>query len=245
MTGRRVQLHRALSKLGWGSRTQAWDWIRAGRVRVDNVVVTDPLSWIDLQKQRITRDDQEAARSSLTLALHKPAGIVTTRRDEHGRRTVYDLLPPDLPWLFPAGRLDRDSEGLLIMTTDSDLAQELTAPDRHVPKTYLVTVRGVPTAEAIAQLRHGVMLSDGPTRPARVGLRESSPTSALLEITLTEGRNRQVRRMCAAVKHKVKRLVRIAIGDLTLGDLEPGMTRRLTDDEIRTLRTPGHRHKSL
>src|SRR6202030_3892174 len=107
--GGRVQLHRAVSKLGWGSRTQAWDWVRAGEVRVDGRVVTDPLPWVDLERQRITRDVPAGAAVAapgppLTLALHKPRGIVTTRRDEHGRRTVYDLLPPDLPWIFPVGR---------------------------------------------------------------------------------------------------------------------------------------------
>src|SRR6516162_5723051 len=143
-TGRRVQLHRALSKLGWGSRGQAWAWIRAGEVRVDGRVVTDPLAWIDLDHQRITRNDRDAPASAgpLTLALHKPRGIVTTRRDERGRKTVYDLLPANLPWIFPAGRLDADSEGLLILTTDSALAVKLTEPERHIPKTYHVTLAG-------------------------------------------------------------------------------------------------------
>src|SRR5256885_1198853 len=126
--GRRVQLHRALSKLGWGSRTQAWEWIQAGQVRVDGRVVTDPLTWVDLDRQRITRLDEPAGvKERLVLVLHKPAGVVTTRRDERGRRTVYDLLPTELPWLFPAGRLDADSEGLLVLTNDSELAVRLTA----------------------------------------------------------------------------------------------------------------------
>ena len=145
--GRRVHLHRALSKLGWGSRGQAWAWIRAGEVRVDGRLVTDPLTWVDLDHQRITRNNRDAPASAgpLTLALHKPRGIVTTRRDERGRQTVYDLLPPDLPWIFPAGRLDADSEGLLILTTDAGLAVRLTEPEHHVPKTYHVTIAGRPT----------------------------------------------------------------------------------------------------
>src|SRR5262249_56707474 len=126
-SGRRVQLHRVLSKLGWGSRRQAWDWVRAGEVLVDGRVVTDPLTWIDLDRQRVTRRGGLApAPAARTLALHKPCGVVTTRRDERGRRTVYDLLPPGLPWLHPAGRLDADSEGLLILTTDSALSARLT-----------------------------------------------------------------------------------------------------------------------
>src|SRR5438477_8049236 len=149
-SGRRVQLHRALSKLGWGSRTQAWEWVRAGEVCVDGRVVTDPLTWVDLDHQRITRGGREAAPAApLVLALHKPRGVVTTRRDERGRPTVYDLLPPGLPWIFPAGRLDAESEGLLILTTDSALAVRLTEPEQHVPKTYHVTITGQPTPETL------------------------------------------------------------------------------------------------
>src|SRR5207302_10586867 len=122
----------------------------------DDRVVTDPLAWVDLDRQRITRAGQEApVAPPVVLALHKPRGIVTTRRDERGRRTVYDLLPPDLPWVFPAGRLDADSEGLLILTNDAHLAVRLTEPEHQVPKTYHVTVRGVPDAEELEQLRHG------------------------------------------------------------------------------------------
>src|SRR5947209_8415055 len=164
--GRRVQLHRALSKLGWGSRTQAWEWIQAGEVRVDGRVVTDPLTWVDLDRQHITRaGGAQPSASRLTLALHKPLGVVVTRSDERGRSTVYDLLPPGLPWVFPAGRLDADSEGLLILTTDSSLSVALTDPEHQVPKTYHVTVTGRPGPEALERLRTGVDLPDGRTRP--------------------------------------------------------------------------------
>src|SRR5438105_1753427 len=167
--GRRVQLHRALSKLGWGSRTQAWEWICGGEVCVDGRVVTDPLTWVDLDRQRITRHGENAPqRASLTLAMHKPRGVVTTRSDERGRRTVYDLLPPGLPWLFPAGRLDADSEGLLVLTNDSGLSTRLTDPAHHVPKVYRITVNGIPSEEALMQVRRGLVLADGPTRPAGV-----------------------------------------------------------------------------
>jgi 23S rRNA pseudouridine2605 synthase len=234
--GRRVQLHRALSKLGWGSRTQAWDWVRAGEVCVDGRVVTDPLTWVDLDQQRITRRGRDApAAAPLTLALHKPRGVVTTRADERGRRTVYDLLPPGLPWVFPVGRLDADSEGLLILTNDSSLAVQLTEPTHRVPKTYRVTVVGVPTEATLDRLRRGVELSDGRTRPARVRMREAGPEYAILELVLTEGRNRQIRRMGAAVGHRVRRLVRIAIGDLPLGELRPGECRQLSAREVRRL----------
>jgi 23S rRNA pseudouridine2605 synthase len=237
--GQRVQLHRALSKLGWGSRGQAWEWVRAGEVRVDGRVVTDPLAWVDLDHQRITRARQAAPAEPLTLALHKPAGVVTTRRDERGRRTVYDLLPPGLPWLFPAGRLDADSEGLLILTNDSALSTRLTGPEHHVPKTYHVRVKGCPDEAALARLRDGVELSDGRTRPARVRLLRRGKATSLLELTLTEGRNRQVRRMMAAVGHRVRRLVRVAIGAYHLGDLPPGTCRPLDEEECRLLTLTG------
>ncbi len=238
--GKRVQLHRAISKLGWGSRTQAWEWIRAGRVRVDGRVVTDPLTWVDLDRQRITRDGEEAKpEAPVTIALHKPRGIVTTRRDERHRPTVYDLLPADLPWIFPAGRLDADSEGLLILTNDSSLAVRLTAPEHHVAKVYRVTIRGTPTAETLAHLRRGVQLADGRTRPARVRVLSEGTNSTTVEMVLTEGRNRQIRRMWSAVGHRVRRLVRVAIGGYHLGDLAPGAHRRLAAAEVRRLTRTG------
>jgi 23S rRNA pseudouridine2605 synthase len=233
--GRRVQLHRALSKLGWGSRTQAWEWVRAGEVCVDGRVITDPLTWVDLDRQSITRAGAAPATATpLTIALHKPRGIVTTRSDERGRRTVYDLFPPGLPWIFPAGRLDADSEGLLILTNDSALSTRLTEPAHHVPRTYEVSVAGTPTEEALDALRNGVQLADGPTRPAKVRvLRRRDRT--VLEVVLTEGRNRQIRRMAAAVGHKVRRLVRVAIGGYALGDLTAGAHRVLDEEAIARL----------
>jgi 23S rRNA pseudouridine2605 synthase len=234
--GRRVQLHRALSKLGLGSRTQAWDWVRAGQVAVDGRVITDPLTWVDLDHQQITCNGQAPLpRESLTLALHKPAGIVTTHRDERGRATVYDLLPADLPWVFPVGRLDTDSEGLLILTSDSDLAVRLTDPRHSIRKTYHVTVAGQPTPEALEQLRQGVDLPDGRTLPSEVRLLRQSQRTTVLEVVLTEGRNRQIRRMAAAVGHRVRRLVRVAIGTFELGDLPTGQHRVLRKEEIEAL----------
>jgi 23S rRNA pseudouridine2605 synthase len=236
-TGRRVQLHRAFSKLGWGSRSQAWTGIQAGEVRVDGRVVTDPLTWVDLDRQRITRNYQSAPPSAgpLTLALHKPRGLVTTCRDERGRQTVYDLLPPHLPWIFPAGRLDADSEGLLILTTDAGLAVRLTEPEHHVAKTYHVTVSGWPTPGVLDQLRRGVDLPDGRTRPARVRLLQANEDRSVLEIILTEGRNRQIRRMTAALGHRVRRLVRVAIGGYALGDLPSGAYRPLDEADCQRL----------
>jgi 23S rRNA pseudouridine2605 synthase len=234
--GRRVQLHRALSKLGWGSRTQAWDWIRAGEVSVDGRVITDPLTWVDLDRQQVSRQGVAAvAPPSLTIALHKPRGIVVTRRDERDRHTVYDLLPPNLPWLFPAGRLDADSEGLLILTNDSALAVRLTEPAHAIPKTYRVTLDAMPTAEDLQLLRQGVELADGMTRKARIRRLPSPTNVAVLEVILTEGRNRQIRRMCAAIGRKVRRLLRVGMGAYQLGNLPPGSCQPLASTDLRLL----------
>jgi 23S rRNA pseudouridine2605 synthase len=174
-------------------------------------------------------------KKRLVIALHKPLGVVTTRQDERGRRTVYDLLPPGLPWVFPAGRLDADSEGLLILTNDSSLAVRLTEPAEHVPKTYQMTIRGQPSAETVEQLRRGIKLPDGLTRPTQIRLIHSGEKTAVVEMTLTEGRNRQIRRMWHAAGHKVKKLVRIGIGKFRLGELKCGTCRKLNKAEVRSL----------
>ena len=239
-SGRRVQLHRALSKLGWGSRAQAWEWICAGEVQVDGQAVTDPLTWVDLDRQRITRAGEVAPVVALTtLALHKPRGVVTTRRDERGRQTVYDLLPAGLPWVHPAGRLDAESEGLLILTNDAALSVRLTEPEHHIPKTYHATLTGDLTPESLDQLRAGVDLADGMTRPAKVRELRPGLKPCRLEIILTEGRNRQIRRMAAAVGCRVRRLVRMAIGRYELGDLPLGAHRVLDKEDLLMLLKDG------
>ena len=240
LPGRRVQLHRAISKLGFGSRTQAWDWIRAGEIRVDGRIVTEPLTWIDLDRQQVTYQGQgSSAVPPVTLAMHKPAGVVTTRSDERGRPTVYDLLPPDVPWMFPAGRLDADSEGLLIFTNDSRLSVQLTEPAHRVSKTYRVTVNGNVSAAILEKLRSGIMLEDGRTRPALVEWIGTENGDSLFRMVLTEGRNRQIRRMWAAVGFRVKRLVRIAIGQYEMGNLAAGSCRWLDAQELSYLLDSG------
>jgi 23S rRNA pseudouridine2605 synthase len=213
--------------------------IEAGRVRVNGAVALRPALRIDPRRDRVSVDGVAASDdvARLVLALHKPVGYVTTRVDPAGRPTVYDLVRDVPRWVFPVGRLDRDSSGLLILTNDHQLGHRLADPEHHVPKTYHVRVAGVPDEAALTVLRQGAPLPEGDlARPARVRmLGAERGGTAWLEVVLTEGRNRQVRRMCAAVGHDVLTLVRVAIGRLELGELPQGAWRRLEADEVRHL----------
>ncbi len=241
MTGRPrgpISLARALSKFGVCSRSEAARRIAAGRVTLNGTVVTRPETRLDPERDRVRVDGAAVGDQgeSVVLALHKPPGYVTTRADPGGRPTVYDLVGRSGGWVFPVGRLDRDSSGLLLLTNDHRLGERLTSPAAHVPKTYHVRVRGVPDAAALRVLREGVPLADGLTRRARVrALGAARGGTAWLEIVLTEGKNRQVRRMCAAVGHDVLELVRVGIGGLALGDLPSGRWRRLGPEEVARL----------
>ncbi len=252
-SNQRLHLSRALSKLGICSRTQAEERIRAGQIEVNGVMERDPRRWVELGRDRIAIADHRASDPKTTepkptaseprhlghhhFLLHKPKGVVTTRSDELGRAGVYDLLHTLLPpehrslWMFPVGRLDRDSEGLLLFTTDGALAERLTDPSQHIPKTYRVTLNVRPDDEALERLRQGIELEPGdgkPTLPATVE-RESN---RVCRIVLHEGRNRQIRRMFRAVGCKVTRLVRIAIGGLEASELKAGEGRLLTRDDL-------------
>jgi 23S rRNA pseudouridine2605 synthase len=232
----RISLARALSKFGVCSRKEAARWIEAGRVRVGGRVVRWPARRIDPKSDRVAVDGAPVGDSTerVVLALHKPAGYITTRTDPGGRETVYDLLGDFGRWVFPVGRLDRDTTGLLILTNDHRLGQRLTDPGAHVPKTYHARVDGVPDPGALAALREGLSLPDGTlTRPASVrSLGAARGGGTWLEIVLTEGKNRQVRRMCSSVGHDVLSLTRVAVGRLPLGDLAPREWRRLTPAQI-------------
>jgi 23S rRNA pseudouridine2605 synthase len=234
-----LSLGRALSKFGVCSRAEAARWIEAGRVRVDGRVVRFPARRIDPRRQEVRVDGRRVGDDTerIVLVLHKPAGYITSRGDPGGRPTVYDLLGDVGRWVFPVGRLDRDTSGLLVMTNDHRLGQRLTDPDAHVPKRYHVRVRGLPGPETLAALREGVPLGDGTvSRPAGVrALGAAQRGSSWLEIVLTEGKNRQVRRMCAGLGHEVEALARIAVGSLELGDLSRGEWRRLTPREVARL----------
>ena len=235
---RRTHLNRALSKLGLCSRGMAERWIAEGRVYVNDRLVTSPLSWVDLDTDRIRVEGEDGTPSRqprgsaahVYLAMHKPAGYVTSRRDERGRSTVYDLLPADYAgdWLFPVGRLDRDSEGLLLFTSDGAWSNRLTEPRSSIPKVYRVRLDARATDEALQRFRDGILLDGVVTRPATV----VEEGGRWYRVTLTEGRNRQIRRMFRALGYRVERLVRVAIGALVLDDLAPGQVRSIHAGDI-------------
>jgi pseudouridine synthase len=206
---------------------------------VSGRVVRWPAKRIDPRRDAIVVDGARVGDDTerVVLVLHKPAGIVTTRVDPGGRRTVYDLVGDVGRWVFPVGRLDRDTSGLLVLTNDHGLGERLTDPAHRVPKTYHARVLGIPDDGVLRILREGVPLGDGTlTRPAHVSLLGGARGGgAWLELVLTEGKNRQVRRMCAAVGHEVVELTRVAVGGLCLGDLPSGEWRRLRRDEVAKL----------
>jgi 23S rRNA pseudouridine2605 synthase len=229
-------LERVFSKAGMGSRTDARSWIGAGRVRVNGRVVQDPDHWLDMERDRVTLDGKPVRAAEKTyLLLYKPKGYLTTWRDPHGRPTVYDLLADAGTWLSPVGRLDMDTSGLLLLTNDTDFAELVTNPDHKVAKTYQVKASTILSDVQIENLRQGVELKDGRTRPAEVVRLRDSGKYTHLEMTITEGRNRQVRRMIEAVESRVLKLVRVAIGPIRIGDLQMGKWRTLTREEILAL----------
>ncbi len=232
-------LERVLSKAGAGSRTDARKWIGAGRVAVNGKLIQTPDLWVDIERDKVTLDGKPLQKQErVYLLLYKPKGYLTTYKDPEGRQTVYDLLKGVDQWIVPVGRLDQDSSGLLIMTNDTHFADHLMSPEYKVPKTYLVKTSTLITEEQIEQLRAGVTLNDGPTRPAIVSRLADSTSKSTLEITITEGRNRQVRRMIEAIGSKVRKLVRTAIGPVRIDKLEIGHFRELTRQEVSLLTSP-------
>lgn len=237
----RVTLARALSKLGYSSRSQARSHIASGRVAVNGRVVRDPDRWIDLRSATLSLDgDTIRKKRHAYVAMHKPAGYVTTRSDERSRATVYDLLGEMRAWLFPVGRLDRDTSGLLLFTNDTAFGEALTNPDAHVPKTYLARLDR-PLADGDARrMSSGMVLDDGTRlRPAAVAQRDGAGTE--IEVTIEEGKNRQVRRMCESLGYTVLRLHRVRIGPLGLGALPEGKTRPLGRAEVDAIMSHGRR----
>ena len=225
------RLQKVLARTGFGSRRTCEDLIAEGRVRV-NGEVADLGRRVDVEHDRVEVDGATVGvrAGQVYYLLNKPRGVVTTAADTHGRPTVVDLVPPD-PRVFPVGRLDADTEGLLLLTNDGELTHRLTHPSFGVEKEYLAEVVGTPSPAAVRRLREGVDLEDGRTAPAKVA---AVPPRGL-RIVIHEGRNRQVRRMCEAVGHPVVRLVRSRIGPLADRDLPPGEWRELSIAEVRAL----------
>lgn len=234
-----MRLQKFLARAGVASRRGSEDLMTAGRVRVNGEVATELGSKIDPLSDEVTVDGKrvELADQRVYLALNKPLGYVTTMSDPQGRPTVAELVPvEDYPGLFPVGRLDANSTGLLLFTTDGELSHRLLHPEWKVPKTYRVLVDGSPDAADLDALRQGIELDDGVTAPAEVHVLESADATTSLEITIKEGRKRQVRRMLSAVSHPVLELERVRFGPVQEGDLQGAAWRALSAAEITALR---------
>ncbi len=257
---RRVGLARALSKLGYCSRSEAVELIRDGRVRLNGAIHRDPETPVRLERDRTEKDWIEkdrievdgqalaAAQARVYLMLNKPRGTVTTASDEKGRETVYAHLPEGLPWVAPVGRLDKASEGLLLVTNDSEWAARALAPETHLEKTYHVQVGTVADAALMEAVTRGVRTGDGDfLRVKSARILRGGEKNSWLEIVLEEGKNRHIRRMLMQLGVDVLRLVRVAIGPLVLGELPKGASRRLSSAEKRALdgamNYAGHRRK--
>ncbi|GAB6182188.1 hypothetical protein JCM14036_35070 [Desulfotomaculum defluvii] len=231
------RLQKILAQAGVASRRHSEDLIVAGKVKVNGKVVTELGIKVDPLRDKIEVKGKPLPQREkrVYLLMNKPRGYVTTLNDERGRKTIADLLEGVDQRVYPVGRLDYDSEGLLLLTNDGELTQAVTHPKHKVKKTYLVKVDGVPETEQLKEMARGLVLEDGPTAPADVRLAGIGDNRALLEISIHEGRNRQVRRMCEHIGYKVLRLRRIRIGTLELGNLQSGEVRELTKKELREL----------
>ncbi len=229
---RQVGLARALSKLGYCSRSQAAELIHAGRVRLNGAIRHDPESPVRLERDRIEVDREAVtAEAKVYLMLNKPRGVVTTASDEKGRQTVYSLLGEKLPWVGPVGRLDKASEGLLLLTNDSEWAARIIDPSSHLDKVYHVQVGVIPTESLTIELQNGVRAGAELLRAKRTRVLRRGEKNSWLEIVLDEGKNRQIRRTFEVMGIEVLRLIRVAIGPLALGQLAKGQYRELSAGE--------------
>lgn len=233
-----MTLDRVLSRYGLASRTEAREAIQAGRLKVNGRTVRDPDCWVRPGVDTIQLDGQRLKPTrKIYLLFYKPKGVITSHGDPDGRKTVYDLLGDMKTWVFPVGRLDKDTSGLMLLTNDTEFADFVTNPDSGVPKTYLVKTNALLSDEVLARLNAGVEMKRGDfARPEIVRRLEDRGKYTWLEVVLTEGKNREVRRMIEAVGFKVLKLVRTRIGPLKLEGLEVGRYRELTSEEITALK---------
>ncbi|MCI9576170.1 MAG: rRNA pseudouridine synthase [Clostridiales bacterium] len=231
-----VRLQKMLADCGVASRRKAEEMIAAGQVKVNGAVakIGDK---VDVKKDKVSVNGKTIVTKvrNVYLMLHKPRGYITTMSDEMDRRCVAELVSEIPERIYPVGRLDRDSEGMLLMTNDGGFANAMTHPSMHVPKTYRVTVRPAITDEQLTQIAMGIVIDGQKTAPATVRVISQEPGRVVLEIVLYEGRNRQIRNMCEALGLEVARLKRIAVGPIKLGMLQPGDYRRLTGEEVKKL----------
>lgn len=230
---RKVGLARALSKLGYCSRSQAAELIRAGRVKLNGAIRRDPETPARIERDRIEVDSKHVGPfEKIYLMLNKPRNVVTTASDEKARETVYAYLDSKLPWVAPVGRLDKASEGLLLLTNDSEWASKISAPETHLDKTYHVQINVLADERLLQTVRDGIKTVDGDfLRAKRASILRHGDRNSWIEIVLDEGKNRQIRRMLEELKIETLRLLRVAVGPLQLGDLPKGKSRTLTQTE--------------
>ena len=233
-----MRLQKIISLSGIASRREAERMITAGRVSVNGVVVSTLGTKADIQNDLVEVDGRPVSppEKKVYYLLYKPAGFITTMKDPRGRPTVRDLAGKTGQRVFPVGRLDYDVSGLIIMTNDGEMANGLAHPKKEVKKRYQVKVNGIVSKETLKKLSCGIKLTDGLTAPARAKLIGTAQNSSWIELTIHEGRNRQVKRMCKAVGHRVEKLKRVGYGPLSIGDMKPGELRKLSPEEVSTLR---------
>lgn len=233
-----MRLQRYIAKCGVTSRRKAETLILEGRVKVDGKIVTELGSKISSENTKVQVDNNyiKMEKDNIYILLNKPVGYVTTLKDDRDRKTVIDLIKNIDERIYPVGRLDKNTSGLLILTNDGNLTHRLTHPSYEVKKTYRATVEGVPNKKKLEKFSKGLEIEDYTTSEAEIKIIEENQEDSILEITIHEGRNRQVRKMCAAIGHPVKKLERISLGDLTIGDLEESQWRHLNQKEIKYLK---------
>ena len=237
-SSKRLTVDRLLSKLGVASRGMSQEWVRAGRVQVNGRVIRDPATWVLWPKDSVSIDDQPIQDSAKRFILfHKPKGVITTHSDDKGRKTIFDVLPADLGYLHAVGRLDQATSGLLLLTNDSALSSYLTDPGHKVMRTYLVSVRGEFTEEQAKAATAGVVEDGERLQCHSVKIQKSSGRESHLEVVLTQGKNREIRRLFMALGHEVTRLRRIQYGPFKLEDLPSSSWREIPiEDARKTLR---------